>query len=183
MGTDQPSPDDLLAVIDRQQRQIEVLQALVARLTAELDEARRAGKWQAAPFARRPPEADPRQPGHKPAHRPPPDPDRVDRRVVAPLPTHCTGGGDMVPSASRSPGTTSTRSTCRHRGRPGAFGGLEPADTPASATPRGRAASAAWSLPGVAARGILAGRTRITRPPTRPGVPPCPSPSSSSGSD
>jgi transposase len=101
MSEERPSYDELLEVVRRQQRQIDALLAENARLRAELDEARRAGKRQAAPFAKRPPKADPkrpgRKPGHRPAHRPAPPPESIDRRVVAPLPAGCPGCGEPLP--------------------------------------------------------------------------------------
>jgi hypothetical protein len=103
MSEDRPSYDGLLEVPRAQPRQIAALTAEVARLQAELDEARRAAKRQAAPFAKRPPKAHPkrpgRKPGHPPAHRPPPAPGQVDRRVVAPLPADCPDCGEPLPRA------------------------------------------------------------------------------------
>ena len=79
-----PSYDELLDLIRKQQRQIDALLTENARLRAELDESRRAGKRQAAPFAKRPPKTDPKRPGrksgHPPAHRPIPGPEQIDRR-------------------------------------------------------------------------------------------------------
>jgi len=74
-----PSYDDLLALVRQQQALIEALTAEVARLRADLEEARRAGKRQAAPFRKGPPKANPKRPGRKAgeahgthAHRPAP---------------------------------------------------------------------------------------------------------------
>ena len=47
------------------ERQIEQLRQEVARLTAELETARRSGKRQAAPFSKGPPKPHPRRPGRK----------------------------------------------------------------------------------------------------------------------
>jgi transposase len=100
MSADRPSYDELLDLVARQQRQIEALSAEVARLRAELDEARRAGKRQAAPFRKGEPKPDPKRPGRKPGgrhghhgHRPPPD--QIDEVHEAHLPDacpHCAGG-------------------------------------------------------------------------------------------
>lgn len=99
MGDTRPSYDELLDLLRQQQRQIEALQAENARLRAELEAARRAGKRQAAPFRKGPPEAHPRRPGRKAGeahgahgHRPPPD--HVDEVHAARLPDacpHCAG--------------------------------------------------------------------------------------------
>ena len=77
------------------QRRVAELEAQVERLTRLLDEQRRAGKRQAAPFRKGPPRPDPRRPGRKAgprhgrhAHRPPP-PDQVDEVHDAPLPDAC----------------------------------------------------------------------------------------------
>jgi transposase len=48
------------------QRRLHDLQAENERLRRHLEEAHRAGKRQAAPFANRPPNHQPKKPGHKP---------------------------------------------------------------------------------------------------------------------
>ena len=65
-----------------------------ARLRGQLEEARRAGKRQAAPFSKGEPERDPATPGRKSgeaygtrAHRP--IPDHVDEEIRVPLPDAC----------------------------------------------------------------------------------------------
>jgi transposase len=65
-----------------------------ARLRGQLEEARRAGKRQAAPFSKGAPKKEPARPGRKPgegygsrAHRPVPD--RVDEEIRVPLPAAC----------------------------------------------------------------------------------------------
>ena len=78
------------------------LEAEVRRLTAENEALRRAGKRQAAPFAKRTPKADPKSPGRKPgdqygtpAHRPPPE--TIDEVIDVPLPDTCScGSQDLV---------------------------------------------------------------------------------------
>src|SRR5215212_10673108 len=88
-----PTYDELLDLVRRQARQIEELRAEVERLKAELEQSRRAGKRQAAPFSKGSPKADPkrpgRKPGHPPSHRPAPPPEQVDRTIEVPLPTTC----------------------------------------------------------------------------------------------
>ena len=88
-----PTYEDLLDLTRRQARHIDELRAEVERLKAELEQARRAGKRQAAPFSKGPPKAHPkrpgRKPGHPPSHRPAPPPEQVDRTVEVPLPPEC----------------------------------------------------------------------------------------------
>lgn len=97
----QPSYEELLELVEEQQRQIEALTAEVARLRGQLDEARRAGKRQAAPFRKGPPKAKPQTPGRKAGpqhgthgHRPPPPSEQIDEVHEAHLPDacpHCAG--------------------------------------------------------------------------------------------
>src|SRR3954447_17204098 len=93
MDAKPPTYDELLDLNRRQSRQIDELRAEVERLKAELEEARRAGKRQAAPFSKGLPKADPKRPGrkagHPPSHRPAPPPEQVDRTVEVPLPPNC----------------------------------------------------------------------------------------------
>lgn len=88
-----PSYDELLELTRRQARQIDQLRSELERLKAELEQSRRAGKRQAAPFSKGPPKPAPSRPGrkagHPPSHRPPPPPERVDRTVEIPLPRGC----------------------------------------------------------------------------------------------
>jgi transposase len=102
MSDPRPTYEDLLALVQQQQRQIEALQAEVARLTAALDEALRAGKRQAAPFRKGPPKPAPKPPGRKSGdahgshgHRPLPPPEQICETHTATLPDacpHCGGG-------------------------------------------------------------------------------------------
>jgi transposase len=108
MSEPRPTYDDLLEAVQRLQRQVEALQADNARLRAELDEARRAAKRQAAPFAKGTPKPHPRKPGRKPGsqhgrhgHRPPPAPEQIDERHDAPLPDACPGCGGPVEETHR----------------------------------------------------------------------------------
>ncbi|MGH9063677.1 MAG: IS66 family transposase [Acidimicrobiales bacterium] len=76
--------------------------ARIAELTALLEESRRAGKRQAAPFSKRAPKENPARPGRKPGkghgrhgHRMVPG--KVDRDLDALLPGACPGcGGELV---------------------------------------------------------------------------------------
>src|SRR6516165_5875347 len=88
-----PTYDELLDLTRRQARRIEELCAEEERLKAELEQAKRAGKRQAAPFSKGPPHPHPRPPGrqagHPPSHRPVPPPERVDRTIEVPPPSNC----------------------------------------------------------------------------------------------
>jgi transposase len=82
-------------------RRVADLERQVKRLTRLLEEQQRAGKRQAAPFAKRPPMPDPKTPGRKPgpdygtkAHRPPPE--QIDEVHEAPLPETCPRCGGPV---------------------------------------------------------------------------------------
>jgi transposase len=88
-----PCPNCLLL-----EREVAKLRAQVERLTQLLDEQRRAGKRQAAPFAKGPPQPKPKKPGRKPgedygtkAHRQPPE--QIDETYEAPLPDACPDCG------------------------------------------------------------------------------------------
>jgi transposase len=88
-----PTYDELIDLTRRQARQIEELRVEVERLKAELEQSRRAGKRQAAPFSKGEPKAHPkrpgRKPGHPPSHRSAPPSEQVDRTVEVPLPPEC----------------------------------------------------------------------------------------------
>jgi transposase len=82
------------------QRRVHDLQAEIDRLRRQLDEATRAGKRQAAPFAKGQPKSEPKKPGRKPgqdygtkAHRQPPTPEQIDETHEAPLPERCPDCG------------------------------------------------------------------------------------------
>jgi transposase len=79
----------------------ERLQARVGRLEGQLEEARRAGKRQAAPFSRGEPKRRPGRPGRRSGddhgrhrHREPPG--EVDEELDAPLGSRCECGGEIV---------------------------------------------------------------------------------------
>ena len=78
------------------QRRLRDLQAENERLRCQLNESIRAGKRQAAPFAKGQPSGQPRKPGRKPgkdygtkAHRLPPTPGQINEVHEAPLPDRC----------------------------------------------------------------------------------------------
>ncbi len=74
MDAKPPTYEELADLTRRQARQIDELRAEVERLKAELEQSRRAGKRQAAPFSKGAPKAHPRRPGrqagHPSSHRP-----------------------------------------------------------------------------------------------------------------
>ncbi len=103
---DDPAPpyDELLDLTRRQARLIEQLRTEVERLKAELEQAKRAGKRQAAPFSKGSPKDRPKPPGrkvgHPPAHRPPPPPEQVDRTIDVPVPEDCPACGASLDEAA-----------------------------------------------------------------------------------
>lgn len=95
--------DGLCPNCTRLEREVTHLRAEVDRLRHLLDEQRRAGKRQAAPFAKREPVPEPKKPGRKPghaygtkAHRPPPTPEQIDEVHEAPLPDACPDCGGRI---------------------------------------------------------------------------------------
>ena len=77
--------------------QVKTLTEQVAKLTAALEEARRAGKRQAAPFRKKKKAGQPKKPGRKPGdkhgqhfHREAPTPEEVDERYEVPVPDTCS---------------------------------------------------------------------------------------------
>lgn len=85
------------------ERQVADLQRQVARLTELLEQTRRSGKRQAAPFAKGKPKDSPKKPGRKPGddygkkgHRPPPPADQIDETHDAPLPDVCPDCGGPI---------------------------------------------------------------------------------------
>lgn len=82
-------------------REVADLKAKVEQLTLLLEEQRRAGKRQAAPFSKGGPKAKPKKPGRhggedygKKGHRPPPD--TIDETHEAPLPKVCPDCGGTI---------------------------------------------------------------------------------------
>lgn len=87
-------------VAELERRNTEALRQ-IATLHRLLDEARRSGKRQSAPFSKGPPKTDPKPPGRKPgdayglkAHRLPPD--VIDEVIEAPLPSCCPDCGGPI---------------------------------------------------------------------------------------
>ena len=92
---------ELRALLVERDAKVEALSAQVGQLTRLLDEARRAGKRQAAPFSKGDPKPDPKTSGRKAgkaygkrAGRAVPD--RADRELDAPLPSSCPDCGGTV---------------------------------------------------------------------------------------
>lgn len=89
------------------QRRVRNLQAENERLRLQLEEALRAGKRQAGPFAKGPPKPQPKKPGRKAgsdygtkAHRRPPTADQIDEVHEAPLPDACPDCGGALDETS-----------------------------------------------------------------------------------
>lgn len=114
---DQRIIDELREQVKRLTERVAVLEPLEAEnarlrkenaeLQAKLDEARRAGKRQAAPFRKKPPKGEPKTPGRKrgkdhggAARAPVPTAEEVTETVDAPLPETCPGCGDPTDSAT-----------------------------------------------------------------------------------
>src|SRR5262245_47540790 len=81
------------------QRRVAELEAEVERRTRLLEQ-QRAGKRQAAPFAKGPPASQPMRPGRKPgpaygtkAHRPAPSPEQITETHEGALPAACPNCG------------------------------------------------------------------------------------------
>lgn len=75
-------------------REVQALREQVAKLTAALEEERRRGRRQAAPFSKGPPVAAPKPPGRKSGKRHGPHahrsvPPRIDETYAVPLPPTC----------------------------------------------------------------------------------------------
>lgn len=96
-----PSYDELLELVNRLQKRIEALEEENRKLRELLEEVRRGGKRQAAPFSKGPPKPDPQKCGRKPgenygtkAHRQPLS--RVDEIYQASLPHSCPDCGGKI---------------------------------------------------------------------------------------
>jgi transposase len=90
------------------QEQVAKLSRQVEELTQQLEEARRAGKRQAAPFSKGPPKPAPKRPGRKPGsaygtkgHRPAPE--KIDEVLEAPLPHACPDCGGVLEETQVTP--------------------------------------------------------------------------------
>jgi transposase len=80
-------------------RRLESLEQQVAKLAAALEEERRRGQRQAAPFSKGPPVEEPKKPGRKSGKRHGPHahrsvPPRIDETYDVPLPQTCPACGD-----------------------------------------------------------------------------------------
>jgi transposase len=96
-------PVELRAENDRLRAENGCLRERVRSLEARVEELRRAGKRQAAPFSRGEPKRDPGRGGRRPgddygprARRPVPDRDLVDEEVFVGLPAACPGCGGGI---------------------------------------------------------------------------------------
>jgi transposase len=96
--------------VERLSQENEKLRQESQRLEAELDQARRASKRQAAPFSKGTPKPLPKKPGRKPGtahgrhgHRLAPPPDKVDEILEAPLPDACPHCGDSLVQTQVAP--------------------------------------------------------------------------------
>src|ERR1041384_7080438 len=85
----------------RLEREVAELRTQIERLTRLLEEQRRAGRRQAAPFAKGPPKPEPKKPGRKAgkdygtkAHREPPE--QIDEVHEAFLPEQCPDCGGVI---------------------------------------------------------------------------------------
>jgi transposase len=94
----EPCPDCL-----RLRQEVAALKAQIEQLRHALEQSQRAGKRQAAPFAKGPPKEQPKTPGRKAGdahgqhgHRPPPTPDHIDECHEAPLPPACPDCGAAI---------------------------------------------------------------------------------------
>lgn len=103
----EPTPCPRCPILERRIAELEAkvhaLTEQVEQLTRLLEESRRAGKRQAAPFSKKPPKPNPQKPGRKPgedygvkAYRQPPAAKQIDEEHDAPLPDACPGCGGTV---------------------------------------------------------------------------------------
>jgi transposase len=119
----EPSYQELLLENQQLRQQVADLQAKLADVTRLLDEARRAGKRQAAPFRKGPPKPNPKTPGRKAGdahgrhgHRPPPAAQQIDEVLEATLPDSCPCcGGPVVETTVTQQFQTEIPRTPLHR--------------------------------------------------------------------
>ena len=101
MEAKSPTNEELVALRAARLVSSTSLRVAVERPKAELEQSRRAGKRQAAPFSKGPPRAAPERPGrkagHPPSHRPAPPPEQVDGTIQVPLPSEPLAPLDDVP--------------------------------------------------------------------------------------
>jgi transposase len=104
MSASLPTYEELLDLLRQLHSQVDTLQAENTTLRAQLEQAQRAGKRQAAPFRKGPPKPNPKTPGRKAGEdhgrhgqRPPPPPEQLDETLEAVLPDACPCcGGHLV---------------------------------------------------------------------------------------
>jgi transposase len=89
--------------IDELMKRVAELMKRVAELEKRLDDKERAGKRQAAPFSKGPPQEQPKTPGRQAGkqhgqhgHRPPPPADAIDETLEAVLPEACPDCGGEI---------------------------------------------------------------------------------------
>jgi transposase len=106
----EPSYDELRHENQQLRQRLAELEEKVRELTAALEDARRAGKRQAAPFRKGPPKPNPKTPGRKAGddhglhgHRPPPPPEQLHETLEAALPDACPCCGGPVVETSITP--------------------------------------------------------------------------------
>lgn len=93
-----PHCEELTQEVEQLLREIDRLKKQVESLSAALEETRRAGKRQAAPFRKKAPKPNPQKPGRKPGenygeHHRRAVPETIDETYEAPLPEKCPGCG------------------------------------------------------------------------------------------
>jgi transposase len=100
---DAPSYQQLLLENQQLREHVAQLQETIGALQKRLEEAERAAKRQAAPFAKGEPKEHPKKPGRKQgekhgrhAHREPPPPAQVEETLEAPLPEQCPDCGGKI---------------------------------------------------------------------------------------
>lgn len=96
-----PTYEDLLDRIKRLERALEARDRRIAELERQLEEARRSGKRQAAPFSKGAPKSKPKTPGRKPGERygrqsTRPVPSKIDETIPVPCPLSCDDCGGAV---------------------------------------------------------------------------------------
>jgi transposase len=103
-----PTYDEILQENIELRRRVAEQERRIAQLEKIIEELRRGGKRQAAPFSKGAPKSDPKTPGRKPAERYGerafrPTPDKVDKTIDVTCPSKC----DLCQGPVRSVGTAS----------------------------------------------------------------------------
>jgi transposase len=102
---------ELEGLLQKERARVAELEKLVARLRREIEQLRRRGKRQAAPFSREQRSQQPGRPGRKPGEgsfvgRSPPAPNEVTERIQVEPPTSCPCGGDVEAAGFEEVSTT-----------------------------------------------------------------------------